>query len=282
MLNRRMCLALLVACCGASSAAEEQVCFGPGDLTTDGCVKSDDYLLFEECLAGPDLTSPPPGCALETFLLADLQGDGDVDLGDFAGFTQAYKKKYFFYGPHRDNLEAEMLAMDLSGELRAPDTEYERILRDLALIRAEYDKLQTVIDDMDYAPDQLLVSLYDGVPTDEYDALNEHYQLVDEEVHTSFRLLTFCDHLNAPLLAGIYAAAPEVKWADPNSLLGTDDRIVVADVAGTYRYEIDDGWLDCFDGCDCHRVWTIDVDAAGVVTLVDVYEWGMPYCDFDR
>ena len=255
-------------------------CYGPGDLDGNGIVGAGDLDVFAECMAGPDVTTPPPGCDPEAFARADLHADGDVDLHDFAVLTQLVGQTYFNYGPHRDNLEAEMLAMDVSLQLRAPDAQYERILGDLALIRTQYPDLVTVIDDMDYMPSQLLVGVDDGQPLDDYYALNEYYLVQDEEVHSFYRLLTFCDNLNAPELAAIYAALPAVNWGDPNWLIGIDDYITIDVLGSTYRYNIDDGFWDCFDGCDCHRVWVIDVDEPGTVTLISYDEWGQPYCDF--
>lgn len=255
-------------------------CYGPGDVDGDGLVGSGDLRAFAECLAGPEVTTPPPGCDPLVFARADSDADDDVDLLDFAAAALNVGASYFDFDPHRDNLEAEMLAMDLSGRLRAPDGEYERILRDLALIRAEFDRLATVIDDMDYVPNELLVGLEDGQPLDDYQALNDYYQLVEEELHYSFRVLRFCDNLNAPVLAPDYAALPAVRWADPNWFIGHDDYITISVIGTTYRYDIDDGFTDCFDGCDCHRYWVIDVDASGAVTLISYDEVGLPWCDF--
>jgi len=60
----------------ASGCAE----FDFGDLTGDGFVRLDDWVLIKNCLAGPSAT-PDPGCTL-----ADLSGDGRVDLLDAAIF----------------------------------------------------------------------------------------------------------------------------------------------------------------------------------------------------
>ena len=271
-------LALLLA--GSSRADDE--CTGAGDLDADGLVAITDLNAFAACMAGgPDATVPPVGCDPDEFARADLDGDSDADLSDFAQLAHHVGTAYFAYGKHRDDLEAEMLAMDLTGQLRAPEVEYERIRGDLERIRAEYANLTGVIDDMDYAPNELLVKLIDGQPLDAYQAINEHYLVVNEEsLFSTWWVLTFCDNLNAVVLSDIYAALPAVQYADPNYLVGTDDQITVTVLGETYRYSIDDGFMDCFDGCDCHREWVLDVDTSGNVTLISYDEWGQSWCSF--
>lgn len=190
--------------------------------------------------------------------------------------------RYFDYGPHRDDAEAEQLAMELSGELRAPDEVYDRIRADLMRIRQAYPYLQSVVDDANYVPDQLIVSLDPAQPWDGYHQLNSFYQVVLEELlFGDTYVLTFCDNLNAPALSTIYDPLPEVNFAEPNSFFGTAKFITIADVGSAWRYSIDDGFFDCFDGCDCHRFWEIDVDAAGAVTLVSYQESGFSWCVFE-
>ena len=49
----------------------------------------------------------------------------DIELG-----PECLRCEWLFdYTPHRINQEAEVLAMELTGALRAPDAEYDRILR---------------------------------------------------------------------------------------------------------------------------------------------------------
>ncbi len=62
----------------------------PGDFDSDGDVDLADYNAFWSCLAGPDLTAPPPGCHPTDFTNTDLNADGDVDLGDFASFQGTF------------------------------------------------------------------------------------------------------------------------------------------------------------------------------------------------
>jgi len=256
-------------------------CVGQGDLNADGIVNDADLIGFAWCMGGPG-TAPPGGCDPQQFARADFDNDGDLDLADFAQFSRYAGRTYFVYGPHRENLEAEMLAMALTGQLRAPEEQYQRIRRDLTLIRQVYPQLTTVIDDPDYVPNQLMVSVNPAMPGDNYRALNAYYLVISEQrIFGNWWLLTFCDNLNAEVLAGIYEALTEVDYADPNGLIGIDDYITVTVVPpDTYRYHIDDGFWDCFDGCDCHREWLLDVSAQGVVTLIYYREWGMPWCEF--
>ena len=58
-------------------------CEPPGDLDDDGDVDADDFIVFSDCLTGPEVPLLA-GC-----YFADLDRDGDVDLADFAAFAHA-------------------------------------------------------------------------------------------------------------------------------------------------------------------------------------------------
>jgi hypothetical protein len=277
----RIHLLAIISVLAIPAGALSQSCYGSGDLDGDGVVAVSDLDAFATVMIGPDRPLPPAGDP-DLFARADHDGDTDVDLHDFADQMSYVADTYFAYGRHRDNAEAELLAMVLTNSLRAPDAAYDRILRDLDRIRTVYAELATVIDDPDFLPNQLIVGVGSNPPA-AYVALNEFYLVVDEDVHSSWRVLTFCDNLNGEVLRDEYAAIPGVNWAEPNYLIGIDDYITIAVLAGdVYRYTIDDGFHDCFDGCDCHRVWVIDVDSDAGVTLVSYDEWGQPWCDFGQ
>lgn len=59
-----------------------------GDVDGDGISSAEDFFAFTECMAGPDITVPPPGVDPEWFVNADTACDEDVDLADF-GMMQA-------------------------------------------------------------------------------------------------------------------------------------------------------------------------------------------------
>ena len=68
---------------------QPSTCPGDWDEGGDGYVDIDDFSIFADCMAGPDMTMPPPGCDPPDFAHADLNADGDVDLGDFSAFQTA-------------------------------------------------------------------------------------------------------------------------------------------------------------------------------------------------
>jgi len=65
----------------------------PGDYDTDGDVDLDDYLVFADCMAGPDTPPSPslPGVTEQDCLDAfDFEPDNDVDLADFGAFARVF------------------------------------------------------------------------------------------------------------------------------------------------------------------------------------------------
>jgi hypothetical protein len=61
-----------------------------GDLDGDGDVDLNDFATFAVCYTGTQVTTPPPSCAQSEFVGSDLDDDGDVDLGDFATFALVF------------------------------------------------------------------------------------------------------------------------------------------------------------------------------------------------
>ena len=59
-----------------------------GDFDEDGDVDLTDYMLFADCLTGPEEGIPRSECTI--FDQADFDEDGYVDLDDFAAFQEAF------------------------------------------------------------------------------------------------------------------------------------------------------------------------------------------------
>lgn len=278
-MSRKVPLWAIAVVLSASQFVAAQSCQGPGDLDGNTVVGKADFAIFRRCLSGVGTDSPPGGCESDEYTVADLDEDGDVDLRDFSFFCLAFGDEYFAYGRHRDDHEAERLAIELTGQLRAPDDEYERVHRDLQLIRAIFVELAQVRDRAAYVPREMLVRLVPGVSIERYTSLNGYYILEGEQIRPSYRKLTFCDTLNIPIVAREYDVLPEVEYAGPNRVIGGGDDITVTPFGLTYRYLFSHGYGDCPSGCICSVVWTVEVDRlgnVGPISCMDTCAGGCP------
>ena len=62
----------------------------PGDFNGDLSADLDDCAHLADCLGGPERMTPPSGCPSLEFDRVEMDGDGDVDLRDFAVFQLAF------------------------------------------------------------------------------------------------------------------------------------------------------------------------------------------------
>ena len=284
MTSHRMWLVLLVALTFSRTLTDvtlAQPCLDPipGDLDGDGDVDVDDHAILYGCMTGPDEE------ASGECIAADLDLDLDVDLADFAALTLGFTGALplFDYRPSpRDNREAELLAVETSGEFLAPDGLYDRIRRDLALIRDFDSRTVNVVHDERWVPNQAIVKLRADMGTENYDEFNRFHRAVDcDLLFGTWWVVSLPDVvINAVVLSTMFADLPEVELAEPNFLIGTDDKTTVSPGQGSFGYRIEDGFLDCFDGCDCFRIFEFTVTDGGDVTLDSYEERGQKWCEF--
>ena len=243
------------------------------DLDDDGAVGVSDLLI----LLGA--WGPCPDCS------ADLDGNGSVGVSDFLALLGGWGPTVFDFGPPLDDPEAEQIALEMlgpSGPLRPDLADYERIITDQALIRVADKRLLDQTHSPVWVANQMIVEREEGEPQQDYLCLNEFYQVTNEShLFSNWYVLTFADDLNIPALTSIYMEAASVLFAEPNGIFGGQNFWEATKLkGGIWRWDIDDGWLDCFDGCDCHRVYVIETDAKGNVEIISIEEWGPAWCDF--
>ena len=222
---------------------------------------------------------PCPGCD------TDLDGDGSVGFSDLLAALAQWGPCAFDYAPPRDDAEAEQIGLELigpDGPLQVPDDIYERVDRDLDLIRAEFPALASETHTPAWLPDHLIIKKVAGAPDVDYQCLNDTFGvLAEDHLFGDWYVLTFPEPLNVPALVGLYQALDEIEFAEPDGLIGGQNFWVPMPMkGGVWVWEIDDGFHDCFDGCDCHRLYTIEVTEDGEVTLIDYQEFGAPWCEF--
>jgi hypothetical protein len=75
---------------GAGTTSWRMSYIGGGDYEGDGDIDLNDFATFSRCFGGSQATTPPPSCTAEEFSCSDIDGDGDADLADFATFAARF------------------------------------------------------------------------------------------------------------------------------------------------------------------------------------------------
>ena len=215
---------------------------------------------------------------------ADVNGSGTVDILDLLAVVSAWGPCMFDYGPEYANAEAHQIGLEMLGAgrgLTLGQQTYNRINRDLGLIRIAYPALALEAHSMAWAPNQLIVNIA-NVQLPDYVCNNAYYRVTgSQHLFSTWYVLTFAGKFNVPAMAQVYMAQAGATFAEPNGLIGGQNYWVPTNLGGgVWRWNIDDGFHDCFDGCDCHRYYVIETNAAGNVSLISYVEQGASWCDF--
>jgi hypothetical protein len=216
--------------------------------------------------------------------VSDVNFDGIVNVGDLLAVVNSWGPCVMDFGTVFANTEAHQIGLEMlgsNGPLTLDQEKYDRIVRDLGLIRTAHPSLADQFHSLAWAPNQMLVSVLNPQSAD-YLCHNTYYRVTNiQPLFSTWYTLTFAGKVNVPRLAQIYMANASISFAEPNGFVGGQNYWEPTDLGGgTWRWHIDDGWHDCFDGCDCHREYVIDIDLAGNLTLVSFQEYGASWCDF--
>ena len=216
---------------------------------------------------------------------ADITGDGIVNGFDLLALLGEWGSCTFEYQPVPANPEAWQIALETlgaNGPLLPTQEMYDRIDRDLDLIRQAFPELIGKTHVPAWSPNQIIASYPADGENENVNCLLTAYQ--GEVVNILFgtmHVIQFDGQANMTAMAQKFAAAPETAWAEEDFIWGGDKFWHATPLAnGWWLWDIDDGWHDCFDGCDCHIYYTIRISEAGQVVLVSQTEQGMPWCAF--
>ena len=170
----------------------------------------------------------------------------------------------------KDNAEAELIALCLSGNLVAPDSLYKQVLSHLATIRSTFGNNYECLNRITFVPPwrvgRLIIGLDDTtaqkVANAEYqawDELNKKYQVT--KINTGLlefigsTVLYFKGRLHPCRLAELYADLPGVRHAEPNGRIGDSPNIYPRQTGDGITYLFRDAWGDCPSGCIYSEYW---------------------------
>ena len=225
-------------------------------------------------------------CAKGEECTADLNMDSAVNLGDLSLLLSAWGPCPGFTYPDIDNAEAYQIALELlvaGGPLLPSDELVDRVARDIDLIRKATPLLEGKIDTPAFQWDFLILSRDQAADPSSYQCLNDYYGATvwAELEQLQMTILQFPGAINTPALAQIYAQSAHVAWAEPSGIYGGENFWIpnpIGGLEGTWSWFVDDGFHDCFDGCDCHYYYWFTVSGEGEVTLLNYEESGAWYC----
>lgn len=215
---------------------------------------------------------------------SDVNGSGTVEVGDLLAVINAWGPCVFDFGPAFPDPEVHQIGLEMlgpGGALTLSQQLYDRIERDLDLIRTAHPSLASQPHSPAWVPNSLLVNAPNPQAPD-YLCHNAYYQVTAvSHLFSTWYVVDFAASVNVEALAQVYMADAGISFAEPDGFIGGQNFYEPVDLGnGTWRWNIDDGWHDCFDGCDCHNYYVIDVDAPGNVTLVSFQQIGQPWCQF--
>lgn len=184
----------------------------------------------------------------------------------------------------RAQADAEILALEASGEFIAPEPLYQRIVAELAGIRAGFPALAEIGVRPCHLSDSVIVhftaegfeQLGNGTYT-AWDDFNENLALESIEALPSILLppvpvaLHFEGRYNANRVALGYSGLPEIASAEPNGLAGDGPDICLARRGQDHLYIFRDAHGDCPAGCINENFTALSVDPSG--NIAEVGEW---------
>jgi hypothetical protein len=166
--------------------------------------------------------------------------------------------------------DAELMALCLSGELRAPEDLYSIISSDLSDVRGEFGPAHAPLDQIHFRTPWIvscLIVTFDSVTAASvaagtyhaWDDLNQTYGLVRTDVGSitlpsHMAVLYFGGRLHPRRLADLYKALPGAN-AEPNGISGDGSNIYPRKNGAAMTYLFRLAWGDCLSGCISNEYW---------------------------
>jgi hypothetical protein len=169
--------------------------------------------------------------------------------------------------------EAEILALEYSGELLPPAALTAQIESDLSLIRSAKPVLEKIDVFPRWAAGEILLRLteeaaerFDAGEHEEHNALNAKYGLSESRRFLGSPTYHFRFDLpyHPDLLSGVYDELADVEYAEPNYTCCDGPDI---EYKGDRTYIFVYAWGDCMAGCLNEHVWEVQVSDGSVVIL---------------
>lgn len=228
-------------------------------------------------------TTTPDGTSSDDGASSSSTG-GPVSPPDCRGYVGQATPEQTAMTPRAD-AEAELLAIEASGEIVAPQPLYDRVGAELAAIRADEPTLVAIVARPSWPPSSVDVTLdeegraaYDAGTFDAWDCPNALYHATAvEDGFLGSLVVRFSGRYDVQQVLVDYEAVEHVVSAEPELVGGDDGPDVCLSIAGElHTYVFDDARGDCPAGCTEHLYTGFTVDLEGTITALGSFDPAEP------
>lgn len=167
-----------------------------------------------------------------------------------------------------DTTEANLLALDASGQLLAPTCLTQKLAKELKAIRAAYPAVSSIVYRPPWSPGVLIAKLSDK----QLEKIRRQYgEVTSSPLFDDYKTLKFKTQYNPVVLGKELTSKKLVDYAEPDSIVGGGPSIQYNLQTGVYTFG--QGWGDCQAGCINNHYWEFIVIGNRAIL---VEEYGSP------
>lgn len=156
--------------------------------------------------------------------------------------------------------EATELALEFSGQLRAPVQLVRKFEKELQAIRNAYPQVSDIV----YRPPWVSGQLIAIVTDEQLDRIRNKYGgVTSRTLFDEYVVLTFETQYNPKALAQELTTKKLVNYAEPNNIMGDGDNIEYKSPI----YKFVKGWGDCPAGCTMNHYWEFIVIRSNAILI---------------
>jgi hypothetical protein len=229
-------------------------------------------------------TTAPEGTSTSNDGASSGSSSGGVSPPDCSDYMGRATPEQTAMTPLAD-AEAELLAIEASGEIVAPPALHDRIVGELAAIRGGEPGLADVLVWPDWSPSAIVVSLdeegmaaYDAGTYQDWDCPNALYHVMEIEPGGLFGAFTvrFAGLYDVNQVLEDYLVVEHVEHAEIEPSGGDASDVCLSIDGDLHTYIFDDARGDCPAGCTEHLYTGFTVDIDGTITPLGSFDPAEP------
>jgi hypothetical protein len=254
----------------------------PGEGTTTGIPSSSSD---EGSDTGTTATSQGTSTSSSSDDTADSSGStGPVSPPDCSDYMGSATPEQTATTPLA-NAEAELLAIEASGEIVAPPALHDRVVTELAAIRTDEPGLLAIEASPTWPPSSIVVSLdeegaaaYDAGTYHGWDCPNALYDVTETDDSGLFGtiIVQFDGLYDVRQVIEDYMVLEHVVYAETDLIAGDSSDVCLSIDGDVHTYIFDDARGDCPAGCTEHVYTGFTVALDGTITPLGSFDPALP------